>query len=156
MDASLLKPSIDGREPVAAFSLRATFFTAFFGGPVAAVMIHGLNVEHFGRWERDRSALVVALIAALALLAGVGVLIARPDILAGLPAELRHTRSLRWLNRLFALAVWAALYWRLREPYRAAQLYGEHRSAWGAGIACVLLSIVAGVVTVMMASWLAG
>lgn len=156
MDTSLLQPSIHGRDPVAAFSLRATFFTAFFGGPIAAVLIHGLNAEHFGRWERDRFALLVALIAALALLVCAAVLISRPDILPSLPEELRQTKNMRWLNRLSALVIWAALYWRLREPYRAARLVGGHRPAWGAGLACVLIGFVVTVITVTMASMMVG
>lgn len=72
MDASredLLQPTLgaDARPAAAPYSVQATFFTGFFGGPFAAIALLGVNSSRLRRLGRDWPVLVACLIAAIFL-----------------------------------------------------------------------------------------
>lgn len=149
MDPALLQPSIRGSTPSEVYSPRATFFTAFLGGTIAAVLIHGLNAKHFDRWDHERWPLAGALVVAVGVVVGAAyVAVARPDLLAALPEELGRGRLVRWGSRLIALVLWGVLYLRMRENYRAAEMQAEYRPAWRAGLACVAIGTLVSLVVV--------
>lgn len=139
----LLRPTLS--EPGRAtgiYSAQATFFTAFFGGPVAAVLIASLNSRRLTRLEKD------AVFYAGGLLAFVGltyVYFADPVLLqaAGLAAgaETDH-RVFRYLARGLALLIWLGHYVMIRPEYNAMKLLGtEPPSPWAPALGAIALGI---------------
>lgn len=141
MPAHLLQPSISPQGTFSVYSPRATFMTAFFGGPFAAVLIHALNMKRLGRWRVQAPALAAALVVALLFSVYQAVAMARPHLLPfgdAVPANSANG-TLRILARVVALVVWGALYLRFRTLYRASQLAAEHPPGFKAGLACALI-----------------
>jgi len=150
MDPNLLQPSVKRVSVAGIYSLRAAFYTAFFGGPFAAILIHWRNAELLDRQERDRGAFVGALVLALVFYVAATYVFAHPELLAGLPEELQRPRMIRWTSRLVALIIWGGLYFRMRDEYRAAGLRAAHLPAWRAGLWCVVVGGVASFVVAMV------
>lgn len=145
VDPDLLRPSVKKASVVGIYSLRAAFYTSFFGGPFAAILIHWRNAELLDRQERDRWAFAAALVLALAFYVAAIYASVHPELLAGLPEELQHPRTIRWTSRLVALTIWGGLYFRMHDEYRAAGLRGAHLPAWRAGLWCVGVGTVASI-----------
>ncbi|WAS97912.1 hypothetical protein [Nannocystis punicea] len=149
MDPQLLQSSIRRSSVTAIYSLRAAFYTAFFGGPFAAILIHRRNAELLGRLDRDRGVHIAALVLALAFYVAGAYVAVHPEVLAGLPPELKPAQFVRYTSRLVALLIWAGLYFRMRDEYRAARLQDAHLPGWREGLMWVLVGGVASVATVM-------
>lgn len=137
----------------AVYSPRAALLTSFFGGPVAAVAIHGLNVRFLGRWDHERVVLACALLVAMGELAFLSTLHARPDIFTAIPEGVRQMQAVRWINSLTAIVIWGAFHVRMHEAYHASERAHPYRSAWRAGLGCVLFGVL---VTFVIGSVAAG
>jgi len=151
MDPALLSPSVAAARTERGYSVTATFLTAFFGGPLAAVFMHGLNSRFFGRWARDQVLLAAALLLAIGGVIGLAILRVRPDLAPFAPGFFADSSRVRIASRVLALLLWAALYLRLRPSYRAAELMGGHRSGWRDGVICVITAILLQFGLVMLA-----
>jgi len=141
LEAGLLSPSIAASAARPTYSSNATFLTAFFGGPLAAVFMQGLNARFLGRWQRERLWLGLALLVAVAGIVLVSLPAIRPGLLPFMPEWFAQKSSARMASRAVALAIWGALYLRMRPAYRAAELHAHSRPAWKDGILIVLASM---------------
>lgn len=128
---ALLQPSLSSARPATTiYSTKATFWTSFFGGPFAALMIGGLNARHMGRLGKDALPLVGLTLASMLALVGIEIW--------SIDAE-ASTR--RYAARGIGCVVWGALYLLHRPVYRAAEYAtAAHRSGWVAGISVVLIA----------------
>src|SRR5690606_21066547 len=138
--ASLLTPSLAGAPAhQLLLSPRATFLTSFFGGPIAALILMGINLQRLGRLKRETAALVVGGVLALGALVFGWVMLAQPELLGSLAPEgaRRGGSWVRRLNNLLGVMTWGLLYLRMRVDLRAAELSrGEFEKPWKwAGIA---------------------
>jgi hypothetical protein len=151
---SLLEPSL-GSGAGTIYSLRACFFVAFLGGPLAILLFSALNSRRLGRLARD--AWVYALgglvtVAFLVALAPVAVEGTPPEWLGWIGGD--GKRGLRNASRLLALLLFGGLYLLHRPFHRAARLRGlDAPSPWVPGIAATLAG---GAVTVGLVALLTG
>jgi hypothetical protein len=142
LHAGLLAPSIAAGAARPAYSASATFWTAFFGGPLAAVIMPGLNARFLGRWQRDWPLLALALLVAVTGIVLVALPALRPGLLPFMPDWMGDRSNARLAARAVALAIWGALYWRMRPAYRASELHGDSRPAWKDGVIIVTASML--------------
>lgn len=141
----LLKPTLDRSDPasIAPYSVQAMFLVGFFGGPLAALAITGLNSYRLRRFPRD-----LPWLAALAV-----VVIALSWFFfissAGLPArewidEAMGARGPRLLSRFFALVLVGVGFLMHRREQRNADLLGIKRpNGWIGGTICLIAGGVA-------------
>jgi len=133
----LLRPSLgDAVAARAPYSVRTTFLTAFFGGPLAALAIIVLNSVRLRRWLPDLPVLGVVLAGFIAFVLALywtewgGGLRAYLQAIAG-------ERALTYLFRLIALGFFGLGYALHRKEQRSADLIGMARpNGWIGGIAC--------------------
>lgn len=134
-DDDLLRPSLDASRPLLPlYSATACWMTAFFGGPLAALIIFAENYRRAGLLRRE----------AHWLLAGAGTALASLYYLV-IAAQARGAGAggdVRLQVRLAALAIAALLYWRLRPALRAQELFDiKPPNPWP----IALLAIAAGI-----------
>jgi hypothetical protein len=119
----LLQPSLSGSGLAtrAPYSKQMLFIAAFFGGPLAALLGFGLNLQRLGLWRRDGLPFAVVSLIGLAL----------------------WPWAAAWSTvgtRLLALSLLGLGVWRHRREHAGADLMLLSRpSGWGAGFALVLL-----------------
>jgi hypothetical protein len=156
MDPALLSPTVTpaaGAAPGARpYSVRATFLTAFLGGAIAAVFIHGLNARLLRRWERDLPWLLAALLLALAVPVVVVALAQRPELVPALRGLASDRQMTSMSSRVVAMLLWGGLYLRMRHTHRAAEMHGDHRPGWKAGIACIAAGTAVNLAVAMVAA----
>jgi hypothetical protein len=140
----LLQPTLgQNAQPAAApYSVQATFFTGFFGGPFAAIALIVLNSSRLRRLRQDWPALAACV---------AGVLIAGWALHGTAPAvaPLRDwintafgERSYRYVYRLVALLIVGAGYLLHRKEQRNTDLMGlERPNGWVAGGLCTLAGV---------------
>lgn len=154
----LLSPSLQAdASPRPLFSVRASFFVAFFGGAGAAVVFTGLNSARLHRLGRD--AWLLALLGTLA--AGYSLLTGFPPALLeglGPVGELiGEPKTRRFFGRGLGLLVWGAAYLAHRRFHRARELMSEDApSPWKMGILATVVGGGAQVVLAMLARHLLG
>lgn len=138
----LLQPTLgqDARPASAPYSVQATFFTGFFGGPFAAAALVAINSSRLQRLHRDWPALAASLLLVLALcwaLYGHG-----PALVAPARDWLRDNlgqNNYRIVYRLLAFLILGVGYLLHRREQRNADLLGIKRpNGWIAGTACAL------------------
>jgi hypothetical protein len=139
----LLRPSLAGAAVAKApYSVRTAFLTAFFGGPLAAIAITGINSVRLRRWARDLAplaALVAAYVAFMLALAWTDWGLSFQTSLDAFAGP--HTVS--YLHRLIALALFGVGYAMHRKEQRSADFMGLRRpNGWVAGLACIAGSIL--------------
>ena len=153
--SSLLTPSLAGAPAhQLLLSPRATFFTSFFGGPIAALILMGINLQRLGRLRREVGTLVVGAFLALGALAFGWVVLAQPELLGSFaPEDARRAGSVgRRLNNLLGLMTWGLFYLRMRVDLRAAELSrGEFENPWKLAGLAVVCSVVLHAVVNMLA-----
>ena len=139
IDPDLLRPSLSASNaPTAApYSTQMGMFSAFFGGPLAAVAWGVLNAHRTGQWRRDLTwlgALAMAAVAWIALAhAGGG----HPSIVA-FGAEWFGRRGGPIMDRFVALLIFAAASWLQRREQRSAALFGLRTpNGWMPGIGLI-------------------
>ena len=136
--AELLQPSLGAKSATAIYSVRASFFVAFFGGPFAIIFFSMINARRLGRLKDDAWVYALAALVTIATLA-LGV------YLVGIGAfpEIGDNDARRWVrygHRVVALLIFGALYLRHRPFYRAAEMLVDAPSPWLVGIGCVVAS----------------
>jgi hypothetical protein len=141
----LLRPSLDGSSPIAAapYSQQTGMWSAFFGGPLAAVAMIGINARRVGR---TRSDMVWVIALAVAYVAWTYFLHATP---AG--EQARSTlvgwlgpRGPAYLDRFIALMVFLLGMLLHRSEQRSSDLFDLKRpNGWVMGIGLIVAGIVA-------------
>jgi hypothetical protein len=131
-DSDLLRPSLSpGREtPAAIYSVRATFLTSFFGGPVGSALIFLINAHRLRRLAREWPIGLLAVAVMIALRWSMS-----RHFLGGLEPV---------LGRLTGLAFFAIGY-ALHAPYHRSQTFLDVPTPNGlwVGILCVLVGQIA-------------
>lgn len=139
----LLRPSLSpGHRKVRLYSPTAMFYTAFFGGPVAALAFSTLNSKQLDRTKEDQLWYVLAGVGTL-LWIFTTIYVARftdvipPDFLGGVE------RTGRYIIRAFGLALWGGFYFMHRPFHRTNELVGaEPLNPWKPAIGCILVAMV--------------
>lgn len=139
----LLKPSLaTGTAGVPIYSAQAMFFTAFFGGPLAAVFLSALNSRRLARLPRD---LPWYLLGALLGLGVMWVAFASPETFqlgAAGESSTDARRGARYVSRALALLLWAGYYWLHRPEYRAMTMMDvKPPSPWVPAIASIIAAL---------------
>jgi hypothetical protein len=136
----LLQPTLgqDAQPAAAPYSVQATFFTAFFGGPFAALALIAVNSSRLKRLGRDLPALAACLMAVVLLgwvLQGSGLAAAAP-LRDWLDANVGE-RNYRYVYRFLALLIVGIGYLLHRREQRNTDLLGLARpNGWIAGAIC--------------------
>lgn len=123
---ALLQPSLSGAGLAARapYSKQMLLLSAFFGGPVAALLGFGLNVQQLALWRRDGWLFALACLAGLAL----------------------WPWAASWSSvgtRLLALGLLGVGVWRHRREHAGADLMSMTRpNGWGPGVALILVGNV--------------
>ncbi|WP_395703214.1 hypothetical protein [Aquabacterium sp.] len=150
----LLQPSLQGQPAGRApYSQTAGFACAFFGGPVASLLLAGLNAWRVGRWPKDLGFLLPAALLWVGLLAAL-MHTAAGNAVARAVTELAGRRGPELLMQALGLAYFAfTTLWLHRREHRIADLMGLKRpNGWWVGLALVVLGNGA---TFGLAAWLA-
>jgi hypothetical protein len=140
MVEDLLKPSLQATGPaIAIYSIRASFFVAFFGGPLGIVLFTALNARRLDRLRKDGPWLMIGgAIAIGAMLAQIFLLDTAREGGSGLVTS----QNLRIANRALALLLCGAFYLMHRAQYRSMQFLGlESPDPWVPGFVCALLGV---------------
>lgn len=140
----LLRPTLSQETRLAAapYSVQTTFFTAFFGGPFAAIAILAINSVRLRRVLRDLPVLAATL---LLVVGGGWALLASTT---GTPARewldaMLGKGSFRYVYRLVALVIVGIGYFLHRRAQRNAALLGVQRpNGWIAGAICAIAGTV--------------
>lgn len=149
MNDQLFQPSLGSAQPAQPlFSPLACWMTAFFGGPIAALIIFTSNFERAGLLRAERLSLGLAAVLAIGGQFGAIYLGA---------AMGWEGRDVRLLVRAGALIVAALLYWRLHKAFKAQQLFGTPpASPWVMAIGAIFANIAVAVVAAFMFKDLSG
>lgn len=144
--ADLLTPVLQAeRPPEPVYSVRAQFFTAFFGGPFAILALSALNANLLGRLRADLWRYGLAAIVSFAVVAGLAYAVVadpRPVWVADTFGD-QASRAVRWGGRAYALILWYLLYLPYRRHHRAAEtMCVEPRNPWKAAGACVVGAVL--------------
>lgn len=140
----LLQPTLGAaaRPADAPYSVQATFFTGFFGGPFAAIALVAVNSSRLRRLGRDWLVLAACLIAAIA----VGWMIhgSAPAVMPMRDwlSSVMGQNSARYVHRLVALIIVGVGYLLHRREQRNTDILGLSRpNGWIAGAVCILGSL---------------
>ena len=139
----LLRPSLAGAAVARApYSVRTTFLTAFFGGPLAAIAITAINSVRLQRWARDLVPLAALAAGYIALILGLAWTDWGRNVQDSLDT-LAGPRTIIYLHRLIGLALFGLGYAMHRKEQRSADFMGLRRpNGWVAGLACIGGSIL--------------
>lgn len=136
----LLQPSLQGPQlGRAPYSQTVGFFSAFFGGPLAVLIVTGVNARRLGRWPADLRWLLPAAVVWLGLEALLQLSPAGRALVDAL-SPLLGKRTPELLQRTLALAYFAATaLWLHRREHRMADLLGLDRpSGWTLGVVAIV------------------
>lgn len=133
MDSDLLQPSIGAAAPAhPIYSQTALFVPAFFGGPVAAAVVFGINAARLRRLPQDAGWIAAGVLLVL--------------LVPWLALRWDAQPYLRYLVRGAGVLAALAYAWRHRPHYRAQELFGVNSpSGWGVGFAALLAGMAASV-----------
>lgn len=149
----LLEPSLApdaSGDALAPYSVRASFFVAFFGGVFALLIFSALSSRRMRRLERDAALYVALAIASASLVVLEASWLAAGTVPAWLEILGEGTRGVRNLSRVLALAAFGAVALRHRTLQKAIELSGrEAPNPWSAGLAS---SFVGGLITLALAA----
>lgn len=139
IDPDLLRPSLSASAAPAAapYSAQMGMFSAFFGGPFAAVAWAVLNARRTGQWRRDLTLLVLLTAVAVAWVSVAHVAGGHPAVVE-FGAEWFGRRGGVVMDRFVALMIFAAASWMQRREQRTASLFGlPTPNGWLPGIGLI-------------------
>lgn len=147
----LLQPSLTAEraDATAIYSAQAGFFTAFFGGPAAAIGMAGLNSWRLGRLQAD-----APLYLAVFVVYAVAVWWAFESPAKEMLVEHLGRRGPQLVIRALALAAFGLFYLRHRSHYRNMEMMDiKPPNGWRAGLP---MAIGGTLVTIALAMAIAG
>lgn len=135
MNEPLFEPSLQRvRTERPLYSTTTLFMSAFFGGPLAGVIVFAVNSARAIRLRREGPLIALAAAVALAL----------PFIALSVLPDLDNSTS-RMLVRVLALLLAGGLYLRHRSLYRGQDLFAAVRpNGWPLGLAAIAIAFAAG------------
>ncbi len=142
---ALLQPTLtESAPPRALLSERATFLTAFFGGPWAALYVMAANFRRLGRLDRAMPVLAAAALLGVVALLVTAVTIARPDLAAEwIPSGVRSSVMVRHGNKLLGMLAWGVCYLPMRAHFRAADMSDlGYARPWGTVVPALLVAML--------------
>jgi len=135
----LLKPSLDGETgpSTTIFSPATGFVSGFLGGPVAAVVVGGVNAYRLGRLSRDFPIVLAAFMCAI----GLGMLLWSRGGVAWLDKHFLPGATMS-LVRLAGVVCFGLFYQLHRQHYRNMQIYAfPAPPGWGVGIIAIVFGV---------------
>jgi hypothetical protein len=136
--SDLLQPSLVDTQPrEAPYSLQTAFLTSFFGGPLAALAIFGINARRIGRLRSDAVWVAALLVACVAFEAWWRLSLGGQAFDAWLIDQFGKSGG-RYFERLSGLVVFALSAAIHRREHKASDLMGAKRPN-GLGIGVVLI-----------------
>lgn len=147
MNDPLFEPSLQRvRTERPLYSTTTLFMSAFFGGPLAGVIVFAVNSARAVRLRREGPLIALAAIFSLAL----------PSIVLSVSPNLDNDTG-RILARVLALLLAGGLYLRHRTLYRGQDLFGAVRpNGWPLGLAAIAIAFVASLLILAAARALQG
>lgn len=146
----LLQPTLTNEtQRVPIFSVRACFFTAFFGGPLAVTLLSALNSNRLKRLKND---LIIYLIGISAFFVYLFIILDIPEganVREWIASQRRENMFYRYGSRGMGLFLWAAYYYLHKQYYKTMSLFDmEPPNPWISAIICIL---AAGFIQVLLA-----
>ncbi|MBZ0113357.1 MAG: hypothetical protein K8J08_12920 [Thermoanaerobaculia bacterium] len=135
----LLQPSLkEGQRLVPLYSIRAGFFTAFFGGVFATLILNGLNSWRLGRFGRD----VWFYLGAGVLWTAVLLWFSNTLFQGSQAPWIVNPRVLRNAGRVLALIILGRTYLSQRDAYKVQDFVGDDPpNPWPAALGAIAISI---------------
>jgi hypothetical protein len=136
----LLQPTLSSEEQrVPIFSVRACFFTAFFGGPLAVILLLALNSNRLKRLKNDLFFYLVGTLASLVYLFIILDIPEGADVSEWLVSQRHENMFYRYGSRGIGLFFWAAYYYLHKQYYKTMSLFDmEPPNPWIPAIICIL------------------
>lgn len=136
----LLRPSLSHDAPrLAPYSQQTGFFTAFLGGPPAALVMAGVNAYRVGRLEKD----LPWLIAMGILFVVLELVLLQTDAGRTAAAWMQSEVGWRTYHKLLGLAYFGVASLVHARVHRAANLMGADRpSGWWMGVFLIAIGFV--------------
>lgn len=136
--ADLLTPVLhEDNPPEPMYSARAEFFTAFFGGPFAILILSALNSRILGRLDKDKWRYVLGAVASFGVVTGaayIAVMDTPPEWYADIAID-DERRAVRLMSRVFAMGLWFLLWFPYRRYHKTTEMVGTGvRSPWKAAL----------------------
>ena len=136
----LLQPTLSKEaQRVPIFSVRACFFTAFLGGPLAVTFLSALNSNRLKRLKND---LIFYLIGISAFLVYLFIILDVPEgesVREWIASQRRENMFYRYGSRGMGLLLWGAYYYLHKQYYKAMSLFDmEPPNPWITAIICIL------------------
>ena len=137
----LLQPTLSIKEQrVPIFSVRAGFFTAFFGGPLAVTLLSALNSRRLKRLKKD---LILYFIGISGFLVYLFILLDIPqgvNISEWMSSQRRENMVYKYGSRGLGLVFWAVYYYLHKQYYKTMSLFDmEPPNPWTSAILCIVI-----------------
>jgi hypothetical protein len=146
----LLQPTLTAERGVATaiYSAQTGFYSAFLGGPVAALLIAGINASRLGRLRQD----LPLFAAALAIFIAVAWWMFDGPAVAYLIERLGGSGPHLTLRAL-GLVYFGVFYLVHRRHYRNMEMMGiEPPNGWAVGVPCTLAGFAVSALIVLFAT----
>jgi MFS family permease len=146
----LLQPTLTGDRGVATaiYSAQTGFYSAFLGGPVAALLIAGINAFRLGRLSRD----LPLFVAAFAIFIAVAWWMFDGPALIYLIERLGNSGPHLTLRAL-GLVYFGVFFLLYRPHYRNMEMMGiEPPNGWAVGVPCTLAGFAVSALIVLFAT----
>lgn len=137
----LLQPTLSSEEQrVPIFSVRACFFTAFFGGPLAVTVLSALNSKRLTRLKKD---LIFYFIGMAVFLVYLFILLDIPEdanISEWMSSQRRENMIYKYGSRGLGLIFWAVFYYLHKQYHKTMSLFDmEPPNPWVSAIICIVI-----------------
>lgn len=136
----LLQPTLSNEaQRVPIFSVRACFFTAFFGGPLAITLLSALNSNRLKRLKNDLVFYFFGISAFLVYLFFILDIPEGTNVSEWTASQRRENMFYRYGSRGMGLIFWAAYYYLHKQYYKTMAFFDMERpNPWISAIACIL------------------
>ena len=136
----LLQPTLSNEEQrVPIFSVRTCFLTAFFGGPIAIILLSGLNSDKLKRLKND---LKYYFLGAVVYLLYLFIILDIPEganASEWMTIQRRENMFYRYGSRGMGLIYWAACYYIHKQFYKTMDIFDMiPPNPWKTAIICIL------------------
>lgn len=154
----LLQPTLSTEEQkVPIFSVRACFFTAFFGGPLAITLLSALNSNKLKRLKQDLIFYFVSISAFLIYLFIILDIPEGADISEWTATQRRENILYRYGGKGLGLLFWMAYYYLHNQYYKTMSLFDmEAPNPWIPAIICIVIGGFFQVMLVMLIIFIRG
>lgn len=137
----LLQPTLSNKEQrVPIYSVRACFFTAFFGGPFAITLLSALNSNKLKRLKNDLRFYFLGTFVYLVYLFIILDIPEGANVSEWVNIQRRENMFYRYGSRVMALIYWAVYYYLHKQFYKMMDIFDTvPPNPWKTAIICILL-----------------